>query len=228
MTRTGAARHAIGLSLLPGEPLRGPERRARASAEAMRVLSLLARRPAGEGDVAREAGGRPFFPGREVDFSVSHSGSLVAVSLASRAGARVGCDVERALPRLRAAGIARGIFSAEEEAYVFPQGRFDQARFYEIWTLKECYVKLRGLSVFDMARAPSFAGGGRLALDFEAASAAPLSFALYELSGGAGERYVLASAIEGGAPEPPELRWFSEAPLACKEIARASAAPGPG
>ena len=185
-------------------------------AEARRILSGLADRPVADGDIAREGQGRPFFPDRGEDFSISHSGALAAVSLVRGANLRTGCDVELVRERPGARAIAEEYFSASEKEFIFSHGRFHGTRFYRIWTLKECYLKLRGLSVFDMAMAPSFILDGDLAFDAPAAS--PLTFYLYELSG-VHERYVLATAVEGALTEEPEIRWFSpaaEGSLACK------------
>ena len=190
--------------------------RAETRAEARRILSLLEDRPLEESDIAREAQGRPFFPNREdVVFNIAHSGALAAVSYVRGKNLRTGCDVEQIRPRARAQEIAEEFFSAPEKDYV-SQGGFDEARFYEIWTLKECYIKLRGLSVFDMAACPSFISD-KGAFAFDAAAPSPLSFYLYELSGNS-ERYMLAAALEGMEQQPPEIRWFSQASLPCKML----------
>jgi hypothetical protein len=150
---------------------------------------------------------------------------LAAVSLAIGKNLRTGCDVELLRPRARIREIAEGFITVPEREYIEAGGRFDEARFYQIWTLKECFLKLRGLSVFDMAGSPSFvSGGGRFA--FGAAVVSPLSFSLYELSGSAGELYILAAVVEGAA-EQPEITWFSQTSLACKSIAKINAAPSP-
>ena len=216
----------LGLSIL------STTGRQQLSAEARRVLSLLEDRPLGENDIARDAQGRPFFPGREgkVDFNIAHSGALAAVSHARGKNLRTGCDVERVRPRAEAGQIAEEFFSAQEKSYI-SQGGFDEARFYEIWTLKECFLKLRGLSVFDMAACPSFIGAkgadAPCAFVFGAAVSSPLSFCLYELSGGRGERYMLATALEGTEQRRPEMHWFSQPSLDCKKIAEIKAAPSP-
>jgi hypothetical protein len=214
---TGAA-HAAG-----GGRHRGMERQ-RFRAEARRILSLLEGRLLEEDDLPRKAQGRPFFPGRDVDFNITHSGVLTAVSHVKGKNLRTGCDVERVRPRAGAGKIAEEFFSAGENDYVSQNG-FDEARFYEIWTLKECFLKLRGLSVFDMAACPSFIGAGNT-FAFGAAASSPLSFCLYELSGGT-ERYMLAAALEGKEQQPPEIRWFSHLSLACKKTAEIKAAPNP-
>ena len=184
-------------------------------AEARRLLSLFENRPLEEKDIAREAQGRPFFPDREADFNIAHSGALTAVSYVKGKNLRTGCDVERVRPRARAREIAKEFFSAPEKNYV-SHGGFDEARFYEIWTLKECFLKLRGLSVFDMAACPSFISD-KNEFAFGAAVSSPLSFCLYELSGDA-DRYILAAALEGTEQQPPEMRWFSHFSLTCKTL----------
>jgi len=201
------------------------------SAEARNILSLHEGRSLTENDIAKEATGRPFFLNREVhdrntDFSISHSGALTAVSLIMGENLRTGCDVELIRPRSKAQAIARDFFSAREREYIESGGRFDVTRFYQIWTLKECFLKLRGLSVFDMASVPSFiCGESGEQFAFDAAVSSPLLFNLYELSGC--ERYILAVALEGTEDYRPEIRWFSKGSLACKSIANIKAAISP-
>jgi len=193
------------------------ERRKLLSAEARRMLSLYEDRPITENDIAREQKGRPFFPDSDTDFSISHSGALAAVSLVRGKSLRTGCDVELVRPRTMARKIAEDLFTAPEIEYIESDGRFDQTRFYHIWTLKECFLKLRGLSVFDMASVPSLICGEDTCA-FCAAGASPISFNLYELTAEAGERYILATAIEGTETEQPEIRWFSQEILTVRKI----------
>ncbi|MDR2702070.1 MAG: 4'-phosphopantetheinyl transferase superfamily protein [Spirochaetaceae bacterium] len=210
--------------------LRKTEHKKRLSAEARHILSRCEGRPIAEEDIAGDTPwGRPFFPGRDTDFSISHSGNLAAVSLVRGKNQRTGCDVELVRPRPRAKEIAEEFFTAPERGYIESQGRFDGTRFFQIWTLKECFLKLRGLSVFDMPNAPSFIcdeGQCRGRFFFSVSGAFPISFNLYELSG-AGERYILATALEGTEIEQPEIRWFSQGSADCKSIANIKAAPSP-
>jgi 4'-phosphopantetheinyl transferase len=194
------------------------------SVEARRVLSLCEGMPITDDNIAREAGGRPFFPGSNADFSIAHSGALVAVSLVKGKGLRTGCDVELVRPRKGAGKIAEEFFTDPEREYIEGGGSFDLTRFYQIWTLKECFLKLRGFSVFDMSGVPSFINGDGFLLNtgFE-----QISFNLYELTGVADERYIAAAAIAGTEEEQPEIRWFSQDSLACSSIAKINAAPSP-
>ena len=221
------------------------------SAEARRLLSILTDRELTENDIAKDKNGRPYFktmPGEltvsDIDFNISHSGSLAAVSVVrgksstapspgttnSLLPMRTGCDVELVKRRKYSQKIAQDYFSPAELEYVSNNGNFDEARFFHIWTLKECYIKLRGLTVFDLKKIPSFIGSPAVG-NWEQACAnddqsghfcfcenteQPLTFFLYELTG-AEERYILAVAAEG-ADLKPTIKWFSQSALACKTI----------
>jgi hypothetical protein len=192
-------------------------------------------RPFDEENIKKGKQGRPFFPCRDADFNISHSGNMAAVSFVKGKSLLTGCDVELIRPRQWAKKIAEDYFSAPEMDFIFSTEN-DEARFFMIWTLKECYLKLKGISVFEMKKAPSFIcnddSGG--AFTFGAAVSSTLSFSLYELSG-CSERYILASSIEvedfadsrafGVVDSLPEIKWFSQTSLVCKSIAKIKAAP---
>jgi len=199
------------------------EHKRRLSAEARRILSQCEGKTLTNEDIAREAGGRPFFPGSDTDFSISHSGNLTAVSLVRGKGLRTGCDVELVRPRPKAREIAEDFFTVPEREFINAGGGFDLTRFYQIWTLKECFLKLRGLSVFDMSGTPSFINDAepelrspfREQFKIDAAGVSPISFNLYEFTGAGDERYIVATAIAGGEERQPEIRWFSQDSLDC-------------
>ena len=191
------------------------------SAEARRILSILADSPADI--IAADENGRPFFQNSSMDFSFSYSGAAVAVSLVQDKnihGTRIktGCDIQLIQPRKNLRDITEENFCTDEKKYIFSQDKtqFESVRFFQIWTLKECYIKLRGLSVFDMPKVPSFISNdsaGRYFFSFNANDfvdgPSPLSFYLYELEY-AGESYMLATAIEGELGIKPEIRLFSQ------------------
>jgi 4'-phosphopantetheinyl transferase len=77
----------------------------------------------------------------DLDFSLSHSGGLALIAVAS--GRPVGADVERVRPRTDVLAIARGSLSARERQAIESPGT-DEARreaFFRCWTRKEAYLK---------------------------------------------------------------------------------------
>ena len=216
----------------------GPkERPGLLGAEGRRVLSLLEGRPLKENEIERDGNGRPFIPGSRMDFNISHSGAMDAVSMLKGEVGRTGCDIQIARPKpglrkIALKEIAGDFFTAPEKRYVFSPGggQSEENRFYEIWALRESCLKLRGLSVFEMASLPSFIGGqgqGQGHFSFDETVSSPLSFYLYELGGETGDRYYLAAALEGEKQSQPEIRWFSESFLPCRSIAEIKATLSP-
>jgi hypothetical protein len=176
--------------------------------------------------ILTEPGGRPYFSDHRADFSVSHSRMMAAVAYFSpgqSAGAfRTGCDVQYVDPKRPREETARVFFSPSEQDYIFSAaGKGERSlRFCHIWTLKECFLKARGLSIFDIQKAPAFAIGGH-------GTPFPMAFYLYEL--GTPPAYVLAVSLEGEEalfPEP-RFRWFSEDTLPVKSIAEIYAVVSP-
>jgi len=146
---------------------------------------------------------------------------------------RAGCDVEVVRPRAGTIRIAEEFFTVQERDYVVSsiknKNQKSQTAFSEVWTLKECYLKLRGLTVFDMKNVPSFIieKDGNFHFAFDAAADKQLSFCLYELKGASGEWYILAAAVEGAGQLRPEIRWFSQSALHARSIAEINAAERP-
>jgi len=210
----------IGLSILSNSRA---GRKKLLRAEARRILSLLA---PDENSMAKDEHGRPFFSGQDIDFNISHSGEIAAVSLVRGEGIRTGCDIELVRHRSGAKEIAENFFSESERNYIFTDSKFEETRFYQIWTLKECYLKLKGLSVFDMPSCPSFIRSEKNEFSFDAGVSSQYFFRLYELTGHEGEHYVLAVVVEG-TEMPPEIKWFSQDSFDCKITAEIKAAPNP-
>lgn len=98
---------------------------------AYRLLALAAERELGLRplpEIAREAGGKPFFPARpDICFSLSHSRGAAVCALHNRP---VGVDVEkiRPAPKHLSAGLT------------------DEA-FFRLWTAKEATIKRQGLGI---------------------------------------------------------------------------------
>lgn len=79
-------------------------------------------------------------------FNLSHCNGLIACAVAS--DREIGIDVEDTARSTRFLEVARGSFSPSEfrELSVLPPER-QRARFFEYWTLKESYIKARGLGL---------------------------------------------------------------------------------
>jgi 4'-phosphopantetheinyl transferase len=95
--------------------------------------------------------GRPFVandePGAaELSFNISHTDRLIVLGVAS--SQPLGVDVENVVAERPALDLARHCFSAEECEDVYAQPpRARQNRFLDYWTLKEAYVKARGMGL---------------------------------------------------------------------------------
>jgi hypothetical protein len=199
------------------------------SIEARRILGLLSNREVKEASLVRETGGRPYFTDRGGDFSISHSKRAAAVTLIG-GGYRTGCDIQYMSPRRDFRGISGRFFHPPEQDHIADGGSDEEMgrRFYALWTLKESFLKLRGLSIAEISGTPVFFPdtpaqdpAGRTAVNF------PIFF-LGELEGNGGERYMAAAALEGwpaggGEFPQPVLRWFSEETLRLINIAEIKA-----
>ena len=162
------------------------------STEARRVLRLLDT----SWPISREPSGRPYFADGHADFSLSHSRNVTATGYISRAEgstARIGCDVQYA-------GLSRQ-HKAIREAYFRPIEKHgdSEREFYRLWTLKEAWLKLHGLPIFEIGRAPGFKTGTDCDSEDTPPDNEPVYY-LYELLIPPNERYTLAAAIlrEGG------------------------------
>lgn len=90
--------------------------------------------------------GKPFLKNcRDVEFNISHSGKWVACSLGNLP---TGIDIEQIRPIDM--GIAQRFFSKEEFKNLMSKNISErEAFFYDLWTLKESYIKAvgKGLSI---------------------------------------------------------------------------------
>lgn len=77
----------------------------------------------------------------DFNFNISHSGDYVLCAIDDKP---IGVDVEEVKP-IECEEISKNFFTAREFDYIVNQdSKFQLDRFYEIWTLKESYIKCCG------------------------------------------------------------------------------------
>lgn len=93
--------------------------------------------------------GRPTIANKtpcRIDFSISHTQSLILLAVAS--GRSIGVDAEHIAPELAVLELSDHFFSREEaKALRALPPWMRQERFFSSWTLKESYLKARGLGL---------------------------------------------------------------------------------
>lgn len=81
---------------------------------------------------------RPYLP--DFDFNISHSGDWIVLAFAEKG--RVGIDIEKM--REVEETLAEMCFTSEERKYLFADDNFNKEKFFELWTLKESFIKADG------------------------------------------------------------------------------------
>ncbi|QLK62284.1 4'-phosphopantetheinyl transferase superfamily protein [Enterobacteriaceae bacterium Kacie_13] len=128
-------------------------------------------------------------------FSLSHSKNCLQLVLC--AAGETGCDVEQMRPRLRYLDIARAAFSDTEFQWLL--GHLDPQRaFWQLWCLREAWLKQRGGSVWQMDRIRLDPAAGLFTSQPDSDS---------RLWSGASGAVMTAVAVPGGT-EAPEEYWF--------------------
>lgn len=173
------------------------------------------------------AHGRPAIAGPAgadwLRFNLSNTRGLVACAVARAVD--VGVDVEDTLRKGRTVEIADDYFSAPELASLraLPAER-QRERFFTYWTLKEAYIKARGLGLAIPLDQFSFDLGDRalrepaddIGISFDprlADDPGAWQFALYRPT----ERHLMAAAIHKGAGAPFRIEVRRTLPLTADE-----------
>jgi len=133
------------------------------------ILSWYLDRKPDEIEFRKNQFGKPFLVDagpEDLQFNLSHSGSVVTVALALKR--RVGVDVERIRPLPDLDAVAEDHFAPPERALLAEASEPDRLRaFFTGWTRKEAYIKAIGmglsvpLNTFD-ASIPAAAPGRRI------------------------------------------------------------------
>lgn len=145
-------------------------------------------------------------------FNISHSASLVVAALTVER--EVGVDVEHTA-RTAPLEIAERFFSAREarELHELPAG-LQASRFWGLWTLKESYIKARGMGLsLPLDRFSfSFEGTDGVAIDFEDGlddSAERWQFWQFQPD----NAHAIALCLERKQPEDVEILCWKATPL---------------
>ncbi len=116
------------------------------------MVTALAGVPSAELEISVGPRGKPRFTRfTDVHFSLSHSGSLAACALGP---VPLGVDLEVVRERRGWADIAKAFFSEQEQLCLETRGAEALGTFYHFWTRKEAWLKLHGLSVWQVGKAP--------------------------------------------------------------------------
>ena len=94
--------------------------------------------------------GKPYLPGGELDFNVSHSRDRLLIAVTS--GRAVGVDIEFRRNNVNMNAIAERYFTPEECAF-FQGSENPKQTFFDIWAEKEAYVKAHGQGIFNLPAA---------------------------------------------------------------------------
>ena len=113
--------------------IRAPTARASSVSAWALLYKTLTERGLPVGRVAFGPHGKPFFEDVDVQFSVTHAGSIVAVSVSDRP---TGVDVESCAREVRPRLLARCLSEDEKRDF--------DGDFIRLWCRKECVVKLTG------------------------------------------------------------------------------------
>ena len=128
--------------------MRNPDARLHFTAGRWLARHVLASRlgcPAAEVEITIGAHGRPSLVSGEIDFNLSHAGSIVVLVLGA---ARVGIDVETTRRATGWRSIARRFFSAAETATIEACAEGERrTAFFRTWVRKEAFVKALGTGV---------------------------------------------------------------------------------
>ena len=201
------------------------------------VLSKYADIEARDWTFTTNAYGRPAISNPDViagriSFNVSHTKSLIVLAVTH--GLALGIDTENAIDREAPLELVSRFFAVPEvNAMTELPLAARQQRFYEYWTLKESYIKARGmgLSIPLEKFHFSFQGSDQVSLSVDPVLNDPARWWIWQFE--VLDTYALALCCERIAAAVPEVRFrkivpmrFDE-PLACRLVRSSASMPPP-
>ncbi len=107
--------------------------------------AMLNRDPAGL-EFRKGDHGKPYLPGGELQFNLSHSNEQGLLAVTRRA--EIGVDIEGMSRKLDTGGIAERFFSAREAEELFSlEAEAQRHGFFNLWTRKEAWLKATGIGI---------------------------------------------------------------------------------
>lgn len=112
--------------------------------------------------IERNSLGKPVLASGAAHFNISHSFERVVCAVSEKP---VGVDIEKIRPFRR--GVVTRFFSESEAGYIERAESENEAckRFYELWTLKEAYVKMTGEGLKDLKKVSIAVKNGSVSSD---------------------------------------------------------------
>ena len=157
-------------------------------------------------------------PAPALEFNISHSSDLVMLGVTS--GRALGIDVESIEGRAADIGGLDRYFALEESAALLSlPAAARRRRFFELWTLKESYLKARGLGLAIALDAFRFELTGEQGLTLHMRPElgdSPGAWRLWQLAPRPG--YLAAVCAARGENAPPAITVREIVPLACEKV----------
>jgi 4'-phosphopantetheinyl transferase len=143
-----------------------------------------------------------------VEFNLSHTEGLIVLGVTR--GRALGVDVENTVPREVDLEVADRFFARTEVAalHMLP-GHQQEQRFFEYWTLKEAYIKARGMGLSIPLNSFAFClqDPARIRVKVEPESSSPGRWLFWQLR--LSPDHLSALCAEDGDAQRPSLRAAS-------------------
>ncbi len=106
------------------------------------LLSAYCKIPKGKVDIRISDSGKPFLNNHKLYFNLTHSGNRFGIAVSKTS--EVGLDIERVRSLHDFDQMISLNFTPAEQKYIDKKSAGFENRFFEMWTLKESYLKLTG------------------------------------------------------------------------------------
>ena len=112
------------------------------------VLAQYTTEQAPQLNFERNRYGKPELINNEANlrFNISHNNELIIIAICIKDD--IGCDIENPLRKVKIEPLSRRYFSKQEHTELCKlTSKTQQQRFFEMWTLKEAFVKATGIGI---------------------------------------------------------------------------------